>query len=190
MKLYQIIEQWAQLYKPIQHNPDSKKDCAFYLIDSINKENGFVRNHNTCKSPCVAFSTVIDAQVPNSLRSISYQYVIYLLARQPASTQSLKKIARTDEETATDIKLELDGYVRELLNYLSDIRRTGRNPITREAYDSETLAQLNGLQLDKAMWGSLPERYESWWIVGLQLDLILPNSRCVNAENYIVTTQP
>lgn len=184
MKLHEIIEEWATLFKPIKHRPRVKNGRAFYLIDSLNTENGFIRNHNTCKSPCLAFSTVIDAQFASSGKAIDRQVVLYLLARQPASTQSLKKIARTDEETENEVKLMLDSYVQELLNYLAAIKRTGKNPITSTQYDAESLNELKYLQLDQAKWGSLPEKFESWWVVGVEITQLNPRNTCVSVAMY------
>lgn len=186
MKLHEIIEEWAEKFKPINHQPTVKNGTAFYLIDSLNTENGFVRNHNVCKSPCMAYSTVIDAELASAGKAVDRQVVIYLLARQPASTQSLKSIARNDEETELDIKLMLDGYVQELLNYLAAIKRTGKNPITEEQYDDETLREVKYLQLDQAKWGSLPEKFESWWVVGMEMIQLVPRNTCVTTSSYTV----
>ena len=69
-----ILERWAELYDAIGHNrksKDGKKEKAFYLIRAINEDNEFVRNQNTAKSPCIAYSIQLMPKVPTISWSIT-----------------------------------------------------------------------------------------------------------------------
>lgn len=176
-----IIEKWAELYKPISHDPkQGSKDKAFYPIRAVDAESEFVRNVNTAKSPCVCYSVLIDAQ--NNGKSISYAHSVYFLMKSTAT--SLRKTARQDDLHNTDIQLELDGYVQDFLAYLYDIKRTGKNPLTGEMYDSPTFQSLRGLILDKAQWASIPTSWNGWQIMALNFEQEMPRVLCVNQEKY------
>ena len=61
--LSSILETWATLYDPIAHKPaKGSKLKAFYRIKTINEQNEFMRNQNTAKSPCMAYSVLVDAE--------------------------------------------------------------------------------------------------------------------------------
>ena len=61
-----ILEEWAKRYKPLSHDPQSAKTRTFYRLKTINMENAVMRNQNTAKSPCMAYSIVVDAEMKNT----------------------------------------------------------------------------------------------------------------------------
>lgn len=178
-----ILEKWAQLYKPIGHNPEKgSKDKAFYLIRTINDNSEFVRNQNTVKSPCMAYSVIIDAEGTNSA-VINYEHNIYFLLRGKAT--SLNKSARQDEELFMNAQMTLDDFVQDLLSYLARLKHTGRCPITGQQYDAPTMQALAGLQIDKANWLSLDSKYAEWHVMGLSIEQnCARNMNCINTELY------
>ncbi len=179
-----ILEKWAQLYKPISHDPKrGSKDKAYYEIKTINQDSEFVRNQNTAKSPCMAYSVLVDAEM-NSTKVVNYRHTVYFMSR--AKTRSLAKNAKQDDELGTDQQLLMDDMVQDLIQYLRDLKHYGRCPITGETYDTPTMLSLRGLSLDKCEWGSLPVKYAEWHLMELSIDQDqpLPAIGCINKEKY------
>ncbi len=176
-----ILEKWAELYKPIGHDPKrGSKDKAYYEIKTINQDSEFVRNQNTAKSPCMAYSVLIDAEMSNA-KVINYRHNIYFMVR--AKTRSLAKNAKQDDELGTDQQQQMDEMVIDLLLYLRELKRTGKCPITGQAYDAVTMESFRGLSLERAEWGSLPVKYAEWYLMELSIDQDQPIG-CMNREKY------
>lgn len=185
MTFAEILEEWAELYKPISHNPDKgSKQRAFYLIKAINMDNAFMRAQNTAKSPCMAYSIIIDAEVQNHV--VNYQHIVYFMSR--ATQRSLAKNAKSDEDLGIDQQQLMDGFAQDLLAYLTELKRTGKNPVTGRIYDKLTQLALQGLQIEKCSWASNPGvvRYGEWHLLGLKIEQNVPISRCINKEKYLV----
>lgn len=184
-----ILERWAELYDAIGHNrksKDGKKEKAFYLIRAINEDNEFVRNQNTAKSPCVAYSILIDAEGTNNL-VVNYEHTIYFLMRSKQT--SLAKSARQDDEQFMNVQMAMDEFVQDLLAYLARLKHTGKCPITGQTYDAATMQALAGLQLDKANWLSLATKYSGWNVLALAIEQNQPrNLNCINTDQYTVPT--
>ena len=164
-----ILEKWAQLYKPISHDPKrGSKDKAYYEIKTINQDSEFV---------------LVDAEM-NSTKVVNYRHTIYFMSR--AKTRSLAKNAKQDDELGTDQQLLMDDMVQDLIQYLRDLKHYGRCPITGETYDTPTMLSLRGLSLDKCEWGSLPVKYAEWHLMELSIDQDqpLPAIGCINKEKY------
>lgn len=177
-----ILESWAAMYAPISHDPEKgSKNKAFYKIRTINENSEFVRNQNMAKSPCMAYSVLIDAQA-SANKSVNYAHSIYFLAR--AKANSLAKNARQDDDMGESIQMELDEYAQDLLAYLGELKRTGRCPISGRVFNASEMAALRGTNLDKAEWGSIPVKYAEWNILGIQLEQIAPRVICINQEKY------
>ena len=177
-----ILETWASLYTPIAHDPaKGSKSKAFYKIRTIDTQSEFVRNANTAKSPCMAYSILIDAEATNS-KVINYAHTIYFCAK--AATSSLAKTAKQDDDLGESLQQEMDGYVQDLLAYLKELRHTGRCPLTGQTFDAPTMAALRGINLEKAQWASIPVKYNEWHILGLQLEQDAPRLLCINREKY------
>lgn len=180
--LSKILEQWAILYMPISHDPQrGSKDKAYYEVKTINQDSEFMRNQNIAKSPCMAYSVLIDARADGTKR-VNYQNVIYFLSR--AKTRSLAKNAKQDDELGTDQQLLMDEMVQDLLAYLKELKRTFVNPITGEAYDEETKKAIYGLSLDTAEWASIPVKFGEWHIMGLNIDQDTGALSCIKREKY------
>lgn len=178
-----ILEYWAQIYRPISHNPGKgSKAKAFYRIDTINTQNEFVRNVNTAASPAVAYSSLVDAELHGSLKTIYYRHTLYFLAKQPQV--SLAKSAKQDDDNAAALKVEMDEWVNDLLTWLSSVRRSGQCPVTQKRFGEVDLMALRGLDLDNASWATIPMMYNGWWVLGLQLNQVSPRSLCVVNERY------
>ena len=180
-RLSVILEHWATLYKPISHKQGKGGKKAFYRIHTINDNSEFMRNQNVCASPCMAYSILIDAESSNS-KAVNYAHTIYFLSRAVSST--LATTARQDDELAEDIHSELDNYAQDLLYYLSRVKATGLCPVTDEPFPKDVVAALNGLNIDKAEWASIPIKYGNWNILGIQIEQVVPRVSCINPSDY------
>lgn len=182
--LSSILETWATLFDAIAHNPaKGSKLKAFYRIKTINEQNEFMRNQNTAKSPCMAYSVLVDAEASGT-KSVNYAHTIYFLSR--AKTNSLAKSAKQDDDLGENIQMEMDDFVQELLAYLKELRHTGRCPLSNTTFDRATMEALRGIDLEKAQWASIPIKYGEWHILGLQLEQIAPRQLCINRAHYTI----
>lgn len=178
-----ILEHWAQIYRPLSHNPEKgSKAKSFYRIDTINTQNEFVRNVNTATSPALAYSSLIDAELHDSLKTVHYRHTLYFLAKQPQV--SLAKSAKQDDDNAAALKVEMDEWVNDLLVWLFSVRRMGKCPITGKVFSDVDLQALRGLDLDNASWATIPMMYNGWWVLGLELNQVSPRKQCIENERY------
>lgn len=178
-----ILEEWAQLYKPLSHDPQrNSRNCAFYRIKAINQENTLFRNMNTAKSPCMAYSIIVDAEMQKG--KINYQHVVYFFSRAVASTRV--RTAKDDEVVGMDQQLLMDKMCRDLLTYLKQIKQTGKNPVTGEVYDRPTFNAFRGLQLDSAQWSSNPGvvKLGEWHVMGLIIPQNAALDECLDDSLY------
>ena len=60
MTISNVLEHWATIYKPLFHDPISKKleEQSFFRIRDIDEENIFSRNANIIHSPCMLYRVV------------------------------------------------------------------------------------------------------------------------------------
>lgn len=179
-----ILEEWAKRYKPLSHDPLSAKTRTFYRLKTINMENAVMRNQNTAKSPCMAYSIVVDAEMKNTA-AVSYQHTIYFLSR--AVSRTLKTTAKNDEDLGIDQQQMMDEMVRDLLAYLSKMKHDNKDPLTDEFLDIETTKALKGLKIESAQWASMPYvvKFGEWHIMGLQIEQIVGAATCIAKAKYI-----
>lgn len=178
-----ILENWAEIYKPLSHDPKAgSKDCTYYRIRTIDTQNTFMRNQNTAKTPCMAYSVLIDAE-STSAKTISYLHTIYFMTK---THSSLAKTPRQDDMQIADMQLLMDEMVQDLLAYLYDLRHNGRCPITGRELSAEEKTAIRGLQLEKSEWASLPVKFADFWVLSLQIEQTMQHSTCINPEVYKV----
>jgi len=178
-----LLEKWAQMYKPLSHDPiKANKHRTFFRIAAIDTQSEFVRNYNDTPSPCMAYSTHIDAVLTRTNRkTASYRHVIYFLVKQ--KTSSLSNNSITDDMEATECRYETDDLVQDLLAWLYELKKdASANALCLSAEDREAL---RGLDLDGAEWATIPVKYNGWWICGLEISQITPRRLCVNPEKYL-----
>lgn len=183
-RIDKILEDWATAYKPLSHDPaNNSKGKSFYRIKTINMENALMRNQNTAKSPAMAYSIVIDGEAKGN-KAVSYEHTIYFFSR--ATSRSLAKNAKQDEDLGIDQQQLMDEMVQDLLAFLWELKHTGKNPLTGDTYDAATLSALRGLDLENANWATLPAvvKFGEWHVMGLQIEQIVPRLMCVNKEKY------
>ena len=201
-RLDNILERWAELYKPLSHNAKEGKAVrkSFFRISMIDANSYFVRNFPTCPPSCMAYATHIDAELAQqNPKAVSYRHVIYFLQKQSAGT--LSKTTITDEEGATEARFLTDDMVQDLLAVLFTMKgMTGGKSmptgiasampeemmqfIQETASDADYSEGLRGMKLDEARWGTLPPMFNGWQICGLTIEQVVPRLLCVNPERY------
>lgn len=207
VRLDNLFEKWAAAYQPIGHviGGDNKQK-AFYRANSLSMENEFVRNVNTAKSPCMVFSTVVDAEaLPNNDKVISYKQTLYFMLKQTSA--GMKTTHKTDDDAACECKADLDEICQDFLAFLADIRSLAnsgnstyilglgsssnmRQDITYVPEDNyitisdDIRSTLRGIDLSSVAWGSLPQFKNGWWGFGFQFIVKEPRRLCVNTEKY------
>lgn len=198
-RLDNILEAWAAAYKPLSHEIGAESQHrTFYRIDTINSNNEFVQNYNMAVSPCMAYSTLIDASLSRTNKKfISYRHVIYFMVKQAAPKSNARTMVN-DSLEATEAKYDADVLVQDLLAFLYALKtasgQTVRGTATTKEDDmiaailatlpKDDLKGIAGLQLDGAEWGTLPVKYNHWWICGLEIEQLVPRNLCVVAERY------
>lgn len=193
-RLDNLLEQWAVRYKPLNHDPmaDAKRK-AFYRIDTINNNNEFVQSHNIAHSPCMAYSTLIDASLARgNSKFISYRHSIYFLVKQ-AAPKSNAKTTINDAIEATEAKYDADVLVQDLLSFLFALKEhIQKNETSTDSVVGQIASTLTsderkafaGLRLDGAEWGTMPVRYNGWWVCGLEIEQLVPRNLCIVEERY------
>lgn len=191
-----LLEQWAEYYLPLSHNPSREaRHRTFFRLSMIDANSEFVRNFATTPSPCMGYAAHIDAELAQqNPKNITYRHVIYFMIKQPQST--LSKTAATDEQGATEARFETDEMAQDLLSYLFTLKGIA-NGKTKPAdleldlfdfppvvLDKATREGLRGLQLDGAHWGTLPVAYAGWQICGLTIEQLQPRQLCIAPNKY------
>lgn len=112
-RLDNILERWAELYKPLSHSVESKK---FFRISMIDAQSYFIRNYNMMDGVALAYATHIDAELAQqNPKAINYRHVIYFLSKQQNAQD---KTDVTDEDAATEARFLTDEMVQDLLAVL------------------------------------------------------------------------
>ena len=197
-RLDNILERWAELYRPLRHNAASRK--TFFRISMIDAQSYFVRNYNMMSGCAMAYATHIDAELAQqNPKAISYRHVIYFLAKQQ---NAQGKTDVTDEDAATEARFMTDDMVQDLLavlwamkgiiggkslpaTMLSGSAAEIKNFIEQTASDPQYREGLRGLQLEGAHWGTLPAQISGWQLCGLTIEQVAPRLLCINQERYV-----
>ena len=198
-RLDNILERWAELYRPMRH--DKVAHPTFFRIGMMGDNSYFNRNFNSMDGACMAYATHIDAELAQqNPKAISYRHVVYFLQKQPAGTLSKTQI--TDEEGATEARFQTDAMVQDLLavlfamkgaaggkslpaSVLGDSVAEIKDFIEQTARDPEYAEGLRGLQLEQAHWGTLPGVFNGWQLCGLTIEQTVPRLLCVNPNRYV-----
>jgi len=205
-RLDNILERWAELYKPLGHNSVSSSSStgvkkSFFRISMIDAQSYFVRNYNMMDGVAMAYATHIDAELEKqNPKAVTYRHIIYFLSKQQ---NAHGKTDVTDEDAATEARFLTDDMVQDLLAVLwamkgavngkslpSIQRGVGGGSdiatfIEQTAADPQYREGLRGLQLEQAHWGTLPAQISGWQLCGLTIEQTSPRLLCVNPERYV-----
>lgn len=164
------MERWAQIYKPIQHNPaKGSNNKRFFRMDSILRIEEFAASIAKTKSPCMGVVTQFEATLDGAqARFIRYTHRIFFFVKQTAPSVSQGII---DELAATEAKAEGQEMAFDLLAYLENDKKT--NP------------DLKGLDFDTATVFSVPQKFSGWWPTEFVIEQLVPRNLCVNPEKYV-----
>lgn len=173
-----ILEHWAEIYKPISHSPDpTQKHTAFYRVDMINSDSQFVRNLNLAPSPALAYSTVLNVEYNDGV--LRYGHTMYFLVKQ--RSQGIAKTSIQEDIEAAECKYVMNEYILDLLVYLRTLKKAA---LSSKIKDIETANGLRGLDFSRVSWGSVPVKYNGWWVCVLGLDQIVKAKNCLLEERY------
>ena len=184
-RLDNLLEHWATIYKPLSHDPSQDaepKRKSFYRIDRLGGDNTFSRNFNTAPSPCMAFPTAIDAKMGDTPKQIIYHHGFYFMVKQSSAVSG--KLNHSADLDAAECKAELDSLTQDLLAYLYFIRKKATDPKTLNEYSQEERIALQGLDLENAEWWTVPELYNGWWVLGVELDRVESRTICIQPDKY------
>lgn len=207
VRLDNLFEKWAAAYQPIGHviGGDAKKK-AFYRVSALTVENEFVRNINTAKSPCMAYSTLVDAEaLPNNDKVVTYKQTLYFMLKQTSA--GMKTTPKQDDDAACECKVDLDEICMDFFAFLGDIRSVANagaptyvlglgstanmhQDITYVPEDNyitisdDIRNTLRGIDLTSVVWGSLPQFKNGWWVFAFQFLVKEPRKLCVNTAKY------
>ena len=189
-RLDNVLEKWATIYRPLQHDPAAKSTHkTFFRISMIDAQSYFIRNFATQPSPCMAYATHVDAEMEKNPKFINYRHVVYFLVKQQ---NAAGKTDVTDEMAAADARYDTDEMVQDLLAFLSLMKTAADNgknvfevgehsfPITKDERQG-----WRGLQIDGAHWGTLPTHFNGWQICGLTIEQLQPRQLCITPTKYI-----
>lgn len=202
-RLDNILERWAEIYKPLHHNATHP---TYFRIGMIGENSYFNRNFNTMDGACMAYATHIDAELAQqNPKAVTYRHVIYFMQKQPAGTLSKTQI--TDEEGACEARFKTDDMVQDLMAVLFTLKgmANGKSPspdavaglpadmlqfLRDTAADPQYREGLRGMKLDEAHWGTLPSPnggvwFNGWQLCGLTIEQVMPRLLCVNPNRYI-----
>lgn len=203
-----ILETWASAYRPLSHvSGGAAKEKAFYRVDSLNAENEFVRNVNTAKSPAMAYSTLVDAQVEPGEKIISYAHTIYFMTKQ--KSVGLKSTFKNDDDAACECKEDLNEICIDFCAFLAALRLAANSGqkelILCDQEDIESMSDkledngksrvvipitsdvvntFRGIEMQSIAWGSLPVFKNGWWVFAFQFEVKEPRQLCLNKEKY------
>jgi hypothetical protein len=213
-RLDNLLERWAELYRPLSHNgvattvaaaspagSPAGSNKSFFRIGMIDAQSYFMRNFSSMGGACMAYATHVDAEInKQNPKALSYRHVIYFLIKQPAGTLATNQV--TDEIGPTEARFKTDDMVQDLLAVLFAMKSVANGKslpssafgssaseisafITDTASDPAYREGLRGLQLEEAHWGTLPTVLNGWQICGLTIEQVAPRLLCVNQERYI-----
>ena len=201
-RLDNILEQWAEHYQPLSHQPGRQSSRhSFFRTSMIDANSEFVRNFAKMPPVLLAYATPVDAELPKqNPKAVSYRHVVYFLVKQAAGT--LSKTQATDELAATEARFQADDHTQDLVALLSQLRSMAGGKslppdvvqqlppdvyqwMQRVVLNPEYREGLRGLQIDQVHWGTLPVMLNGWHVCGLTIEQITPRRLCILPSRYI-----
>lgn len=161
-KFGEIIEEWAEKYKPMQHVPgETSKNKRFFLIDSIVSLPDFMKSITSTNSPCVAYEFHIKASITGGM--IRPTYTVYFLVDCGTSKPN-KVMANNAVTQAADHALKFLAWIRE---------------------QQETRPELRNIEVDNVDMDTFGPLLNGWYAVFLEFQDIDNFSMCVDPDDYV-----
>lgn len=169
-----LIERWASIYKPIQHDPTKgSKARRFFRFDSLEKALGVTSQFTTFKTPVVGVVTQFDGVSHGKLMEL--EVIVFVFTKQlvPRSDAAVAELA------ASDAKYFGADICNDLWVWLCEQKKqsdSGRSSEDR---------WLTGLDTDNVAIMSYPVMLNDWWATSLELKVQVPRQKCVDKGKYI-----
>lgn len=165
MTISNVLEHWATIYKPLSHNPTSKKleEQSFFRIRYIDLENIFSRNANIVHSPCMLYSVLSTGEFQSSGKMmVSHQ--VWFLTKVKDSPQTL---GRYDGVKIEQASADLMEYCKDLVSWMVEVKRKGVCPVTGRSFadDPVIMSELQSIDISSISCGLIGELYSGQWLV-------------------------
>ena len=165
MTISNVLEHWATIYKPLSHDPTSKKleEQSFFRIRYIDLENIFSRNANIVHSPCMLYSVLSTGEFQSSGKmTVSHQ--VWFLTKVKDSPQTL---GRYDGAKIAQASVDLMEYCKDLVSWMVEVKRKGVCPVTGRSFadDPVIMSELQSIDISSISCGLIGELYSGQWLV-------------------------
>lgn len=190
MTIANILEHWAEIYKPLSHKADSQKleEQSFFRIRYIDLENIFQRNANVIHSPCMLLSVATTGALKSAKQSeVTHQ--VWMLCKIKDTAQTLGRFDGLRLEQTANELLE---YCEDLAAWLVEVKRTQQCPVSGRSFkaDAQLAAELAAIDLASVSYGVMPDIYSGQWLVaGVGWRSVKPlyNFECGTQGKYLTT---
>ena len=163
-KLYDFVEHWAQIYKPIQHTPDGKNKRFFFTIGFMGMVN-FLQNNDTVKSPCILMESNVEGDIGDYDVT---EHTIYCLVRATDATEG-----RAIQEAISEGKRHL----KKLLTFMKEQKRKRVSPY---------ITLLAGIQPEQLLhYQTTGPLYDGWVAIHVTIPETETTSICVDRNDYV-----
>lgn len=189
MTISNVLEHWATIYKPLSHNPTSKKleEQSFFRIRYIDLENIFSRNANIVHSPCMLYSVLSTGEF-QSAGKMMVSHQVWFLAKVKDSPQTL---GRYDGAKIEQTSVDLMEYCKDLVSWMVEVKRKGVCPVTGRSFadDPVIMSELQSIDISSISCGLIGELYSGQWLVaGVDWKSLQPLYKfgCGGNDKYII----
>lgn len=189
MTISNVLEHWATIYKPLSHNPTSKKleEQSFFRIRYIDLENIFSRNANIVHSPCMLYSVLSTGEF-QSAGKMMVSHQVWFLTKVKDSPQTL---GRYDGANIEQASVDLMEYCKDLVSWMVEVKRKGVCPVTGRSFadDPVIMSELQSIDISSISCGLIGELYSGQWLVaGVDWKSLQPLYKfgCGGNDKYII----
>ena len=165
MTISNVLEHWATIYKPLSHNPTSKKleEQSFFRIRYIDLENIFSRNANIVHSPCMLYSVLSTGEF-QSAGKMMVSHQVWFLTKVKDSPQTL---GRYDGAKIEQASADLMEYCKDLVSWMVEVKRKGVCPVTGRSFadDPVIMSELQSVDISSISCGLIGDLYSGQWLV-------------------------
>lgn len=189
MTISNVLEHWATIYKPLSHNPTSKKleEQSFFRIRYIDLENIFSRNANIVHSPCMLYSVLSTGEF-QSAGKMMVSHQVWFLTKVKDSPQTL---GRYDGANIEQASVDLMEYCKDLVSWMVEVKRKGVCPVTGRSFadDPVIMSELQSIDISSISCGLIGELYSGQWLVaGVDWKTLQPLYKfgCGGNDKYII----
>lgn len=189
MTISNVLEHWATIYKPLSHDPTSKKleEQSFFRIRYIDLENIFSRNANIVHSPCMLYSVLSTGEF-QSAGKMTVSHQVWFLTKVKDSPQTL---GRYDGANIEQASVDLMEYCKDLVSWMVEVKRKGVCPVTGRSFadDPVIMSELQSIDISSISCGLIGELYSGQWLVaGVDWKSLQPLYKfgCGGNDKYII----